>query len=172
MSDPFIGQIAMFAGNFTPRGWQLCNGQLLEIAQNQALFSIIGTTYGGDGRTTFAVPDLRGRVPVHCGQGPGMLARQLGENGGQEAVALTVREIPSHAHTAIASSRKGEELSPEEMVCARATEEIGLYSREPDVRMHEETVQPTGGSQPHENMPPYMCINFIIATQGVYPPRP
>ena len=174
--DPFIGQILMFAGNFAPRGWALCDGQLLPIAQNQALFSILGTTYGGDGRTTFALPDLRGRVAVHPGTGPGLSAYRLGQEGGTEAVTLTVNEMPAHNH---APKLRGVQArananSPADAALATVRRRRDGYRAEaPDVDMIAGSVteDDEGGNAPHDNLQPHQCVNFIIALQGVFPSR-
>jgi len=175
-SEPFIGEISMFAGNFAPRGWALCDGQLLSISQNTALFSILGTTYGGDGRTTFGLPDLRGRVPMHPGNGPGLTPRSLGEKGGVEEVNLTINQMPSHSHHASGTVRAyngdPDSESPDETVLANGQ----FYSSQsPDTNMHADSVQMTvdnsGGSQPHTNIQPYQCINYIIALEGIFPSR-
>lgn len=172
--EPFIGQILMFAGNFAPRNWALCDGQLLAIAQNQALFSILGTTYGGDGRTTFALPDLRGRVPVHPGSGPGLPTYRLGSKGGQAEVTLDVNQMPTHNHDAATQAvdpvpRGGLTNSPINAYVA----EGGAYSTIKNAEMAADSVvvHNTGGNQPHNNMQPFQCVNYIIALQGVYPSR-
>ncbi|MDF7801038.1 tail fiber protein [Pontiellaceae bacterium B1224] len=171
MSEPFLGEMRMFAGNFAPRGWALCDGQILPINQNQSLFSLLGTTYGGDGRTTFALPDLRGRVPMHEGQGAGLSNHSLGEKSGFESVALDLSQIPQHTHTPTAYSGEGSEKVPAaDRSMARADDGERNYSSEtPDT-----TMQPTGSAgagQGHSNMQPYLCIHWIIATQGLFPSR-
>jgi microcystin-dependent protein len=168
MSEPFIGQITLFAGDFAPRGWAFCNGQLLPIAQNTALFSILGTTYGGNGQTTFALPDLRGRVPVHPGQGPGLTDRQLGQNGGDEQVALQVDEIPAHAHRVNASTNARNSTSPQERVLATGA---NIYNSSPNTRMSGNMLRTTGGNQGHRNMQPWLGVNYIIALEGIFPSR-
>lgn len=168
--EPFIGQIMLFAGNFAPQGWALCDGQLLSIAQNSALFSILGTTYGGDGITNFALPDLRGRVPIHAGTGPGLTPRTLGEQGGTENVTLTQDELPAHAHALLANDIAATERSPGGNVLAQSV----IYtnpSRNP-TPLNAAAIGSTGSSQPHENVQPFTCITFIIALQGIYPVRP
>lgn len=155
--DPTIGEITMFAGNFEPRNWAFCNGQLLSIAQNSALFSVIGTMYGGDGWQTFALPDLRGRFPMHFGQGNGLSNRVQGEMAGVEQVTLTHNEMPFHTHT-----------TNEVQVRGTGTQGLGLATG--GVR-GAANLNPAGGSQPHNNMPPYLCVNFIIALHGIYPSR-
>ncbi len=170
-ANPFIGQIIMFGGNFAPRDWALCNGQLLSIASNTALFSILGTTFGGDGRTTFALPDLRGRVPVHSGSstGPGLSPRPLGQKAGSETVTLTADQIPPHSHQLRANSGRADSTDPSNATIAKANEDT-YNSGNSDVMMKGNTAN-TGGGQAHNNMQPYQCVNFIIALVGVYPSR-
>lgn len=169
--EGYIGEIRMVAFNFAPRGWALCDGQLLSIAQNTALFSLIGTIYGGDGRTTFALPDLRGRVPVHAGTGAGLTPRSLGERGGVENVTLNIAQIPSHNHLAFANSGNATTGNPVNATWAN----VGLNSiyntSTPNVNMAGATIGNMGGSQSHINMQPYEVVNFIIALQGIYPSR-
>lgn len=185
--EAFIGEIKMFAGNFAPRSYALTDGQLLSIAQNTALFSILGTTYGGDGRTTFALPDLRGRVPMHAGTGPGLTARTLGERGGVESVTLTTAQLPAHNHTASAttsatlhaSNSAGTLNSPTGNVLADDGNDRIYSNTAPNVTMSPAaitasttvTINDTGGNQPHINMQPYTVINFIICLQGIFPSR-
>lgn len=178
--EPFIGQIMMFAGNFAPRGWAFCEGQLLPINQNQALFSILGTTYGGDGRTTFALPDLRGRAPIHKGQGPGMSNISLGQSGGTEQVTLTISNMPSHNHTLNASSEQGTDSNPSGKVPASSQFQlsrqepvvnVNSYSNSPNTNMSPNTIGIQGGNQPFNNRNPYLGINFVIALTGIYPSR-
>ena len=179
MSEPFLGQISMFGGNFAPRGWALCDGQLLAIAQNQALFSLLGTTYGGDGRTTFALPDLRGRVPMHPGNGPGLTPRSLGQKGGTESVTLTTQEMPSHNHAASgtvqAKNGQPDESNPGGTVPASLSRGIEGYAETPNTTMKDGGVNVTvgnnGGSQAHTNLQPFNCVNYIIALEGIYPSR-
>jgi microcystin-dependent protein len=172
MATPFIGQIVMFAGTFAPRGWAFCNGQILSIAQNTALFSILGTTYGGNGQTTFALPDLRGRVPVHPGQGPGLSNYVLGQSGGAETVTLNTTQIPAHAHSLGAFVGIGQTSNPTNNYVA-----AGLAGAQPIESFNSASnanLAPSGsagGSQPHANIQPYKCINFIIALEGIYPSR-
>lgn len=186
-ADPLLGEISIFAGNFAPRGWALCDGQLLPISQNTALFSILGTTYGGDGRTTFALPDLRGRAPIHPGTGPGLSTRRLGQRSGTEYNLLTTQQIPSHSHNAtgtiMASSDEGTTSNPTNNFPAspiyqidRATKSpINAYSTQANVKMSTKSVQVTidntGSNQAINNMQPFECINYIIALQGIFPSR-
>ena len=173
MSEPFIGEIRMFGGNFAPRGWAFCQGQLLSIAQNSALFSILGTTYGGNGQTTFALPDLRGRYPMQSGQGPGLTPRSLGEQGGSETVTLLSTQMPQHTHSANASSQAGEVPEPTGAVwAADSTATVLNYRGSPiDTTMNPAAIGLAGGNQPHNNMSPFTCVNFIIALEGIYPSR-
>ncbi|WP_206082003.1 phage tail protein [Maribellus sediminis] len=177
--DPFLGQIMMFAGNFPPRGWAFCDGTLLPISSNTALFSILGTTYGGDGRTTFALPDLRGRVAMHPGHGPGLSSRILGQKGGTESVTLTTSEMPSHNHAATgtvqAKNGQPDESNPGGTVPASLTGGAEGYAETPNTTMKsggvDITVGNNGGNLPHTNVQPFNCVNYIIALQGVFPSR-
>jgi microcystin-dependent protein len=176
MSEPFIGQVMMFAGNFAPRGWAFCQGQLLSIAQNTALFSILGTTYGGNGQTTFALPDLRGRYPMQPGQGPGLSPRTLGEQGGSETVTLISTQMPAHTHSHTAFAEAGDSISPQGNFNAGLTlsgsgTQESLYASSANTTMNPASIGVAGGSQPHNNMPPFLCINFIIALEGIFPSR-
>jgi microcystin-dependent protein len=175
MSEAFIGEIRLFAGNFAPRGWQFCEGQILSISQNTALFSILGTTYGGNGTTTFALPDLRGRFPMQPGQGPGLTNRTLGEQGGSENVTLISSQMPAHNHSVGAHNAPGDTFSPEGAVSASAVDAsnqpLNIYSTTVTTTMGPQTVGVAGGSQPHNNMSPYLCLNFIIAIEGIFPSR-
>jgi microcystin-dependent protein len=176
MSEPFIGEIRIFAGNFPPRGWQFCQGQLLSIAQNTALFSILGTTYGGNGMTTFALPDLRGRVPMQPGQGPGLSPRTLGEMGGSENVTLLHNQMPAHNHSVNASNAQGDNPVPDGGVWAVSIEPnsgapLNNYGGAPTTTMSPQSIGVAGGSQPHTNVQPFLCVNFIIALEGIYPSR-
>ncbi len=171
MSEPFVGEIRMFAGNFAPRGWAFCDGQLLAVSQNDALFSLFGTIYGGDGRTTFGLPDLRGRIPVHAGSGPGLSDRRLGSKGGAEQVTLTTNQLPSHAHAVRGTNDAADSTEPAGKLPAQSTT-IDLYvSTAPTVDFNPAAVQGTGGSQAHSNLMPALCIHFIVALFGVYPSR-
>ena len=180
MSEPFIGQISMFAGNFAPRGWALCNGQLLPIQQNAALFSILGTTFGGNGSTTFALPDLRGRVPVHQGQGPGLSPYTLGQSGGIENVSLLVTQMPGHNHLVGVSNAAGTVTDPTNALPAQintgtvrqpATTAFGYAPPPQTGTLAAAAVSMAGGSQPHANIQPYLAVNFIIALNGIFPSR-
>ena len=166
MSQPFYGQIQPFGFNFAPRGWAMCNGQILPIAQNTALFSLLGTTYGGNGQTTFALPDLRSRVPVHFGQGPGLSNYDLGQQGGGETVTLTAAEMPVHTHGATGSSTFTTK-NPGGKVPAPG----GAYGTPADTSMDPAMIQAAGGSQPHANIQPYLAINWCIALEGIFPSR-
>ena len=168
MAEYFMGEIRMVAFNFAPKGWALCNGQILPIAQNQALFSLLGTTYGGNGQTTFALPNLRGRGPMHFGTGPGLSSRFLGEVGGQESHTLSVSELPQHTHPVLVSNAPGTAANPSGNVLAAHR---GGYAESPNVALGSGALANTGGSQPHNNMPPFMVISFCIALTGVFPPR-
>jgi microcystin-dependent protein len=173
MSEPYIGEIRMFGGNFAPRGWALCDGQLLAISQNTALFSLLGTTFGGDGRTTFGLPDLRGRAPMHWGQGPGLANRVLGESAGEEAVTLLGTQLPPHNHIVAAVSGPGNAGSPPDALWAASSSRDSIYSTTaPDTQMSPQAIGGGGGGQPHDNMSPYLVVTFIIALEGIYPPRP
>ncbi|MFY1829874.1 phage tail protein [Myxococcus fulvus] len=173
MSEPYIGEIRMFAGNFAPRGWAFCQGQILSIAQNTALFSILGTTYGGNGQTTFALPDLRGRYPMQPGQGPGLSPRTLGEQGGTETVTLISTQMPAHTHSLNVSSQQGDTETPVGTVLAADNNgAIFNYRAAPiDGTMNPAAIGVAGGSQPHNNMSPFLCLNFIIALEGIFPSR-
>lgn len=171
MSEPFVGEIRMFAGNFAPRGWAFCDGQLLAVSQNDALFSLLGTIYGGDGRTTFGLPDLRGRIPIHSGHGPGLSERRLGAKGGAEKVTLTVNQMPSHGHPLQASTSPGIVSSPQGRVTGE-TSGFDLYAEAmQDTNMSSDSVTHTGGSRSHTNLMPYLCVHFIMALVGIYPSR-
>jgi microcystin-dependent protein len=173
-SDPYIGQIMCGAFNFAPRGWAELNGQLLSIAQNTALFALLGTQYGGNGQTTFALPDMRGRVLVHAGQGPGLTPRDQGENGGVEQLTLSSAQLPAHNHTVIplGSSAEATLLSPEQAVSATTKKKTPIYAPGPGtVAMSSTLTTTTGGSAPVPVMQPYVTVRCFIAVQGVFPPR-
>ena len=177
MADPFVAEIRIFPFNFAPKGWAFCDGQLLPLSQNTALFSLLGTTYGGDGKSTFALPDLQGRAAMHPGQGQGLSLRDLGEIGGSEFVTLLASEMPSHAHgVGRASTAAGDSVLPENCVWAQAGAGRGgaaLYIAGPPTgKVNPNSLTPSGGSLPHNNMQPYLTLNFCIALQGVFPARP
>jgi len=173
MSDQFVAEIRLFPFNFAPVGWALCNGQLLPISQNTALFSLLGTTYGGDGRSTFALPDLQGLAPMHAGHGAGLSQRALGETSGSATVTLLQSEIPQHTHPLNAQNAPGDTSSPAGSAYARA---IGATPYQPpggaQVAMAPQAVGFAGGGQPHNNMQPYLTLSFCIALQGIFPQRP
>jgi microcystin-dependent protein len=190
MADPFIGQIAIFAFGFAPRGWAMCEGQLLPISQNVALFTIIGNNYGGNGKTNFALPNLQANAAIGAGQGPGLSAYNIGATGGEAAVALQAAQMPSHAHAFVASLDPGSAASPQGHLLARATHQVALkaetkapgptqvaadfYSPNPGsarTALAPTAVGPAGGNHPHNNLQPYLALNFCIALQGVMPPR-
>lgn len=172
MSDQFVAEIRMFAGNFAPTGWALCDGQLLPISQNTALFSLLGTTYGGDGKSTFALPNLQARMPLQEGQGPGLSLRDLGETGGSTSVTLIASEIPLHTHAARAVSQPGAPPLASAANAAWAASAARPYAASGvNVAMHPQALAVAGGGQPHNNMPPYLALTFIIALQGIFPPR-
>jgi microcystin-dependent protein len=163
MAQPYVGEIRMFAGNFAPAGWMFCEGQLLPISENETLFQLIGTTYGGDGESTFALPDLRGRLPIH--QGNGFI---LAETGGAEEITLTVQQIPVHAHPLLGSTSLADSPSPESRVVARSTTLLNFIPA-PTAVNTAMNLSPTGGSQPHTNFQPYLCVDFIISLFGIFP---
>jgi len=169
MSEPFVAEIRIFAGNFAPRNWAFCNGQLLPISQNTALFSLIGTTYGGDGRTTTALPNLQGRAPMHPGRGPGLTDRRLGQRGGVETVTLSEAQMPNHTHTFQATEEEVDRSSPTNRFLAEGEQVYGPATNLVD--MSSRALPSAGGSQTHNNMQPFLTINFIIALVGLYPSR-
>ncbi len=171
MSEPFVGEIRMFAGNFAPRGWAFCDGQLLAVSQNDALFSLLGTIYGGDGRTTFGLPDMRGRIPIHAGSGPGLSPRRLGAKFGSENETLTVNQLPSHTHPFQASGDLADQSDPTNNLPGNSPS-IDLYREgSPVINLNTAAVTNVGGSRSHTNLMPFLCINFIIALFGIYPSR-
>ena len=170
MSEPFVGEIRMFAGNFAPRSWALCDGQLLAISQNQSLFSLLGTIYGGDGRTTFGLPDLRSRIPVHAGTGPGMSFRRLGSKSGSESVTLASTQLPSHTHALQGSSDSATTPDPSGNVFARSSGDA--YGSDFSAsNMNGAALGSRGGGRAHTNLMPSQAVNFIVALFGVYPSR-
>ena len=175
MSDPFVAEIRIFPFNFAPRGWAFCDGQILPISQNTALFSLLGTTYGGDGKSNFALPNLQGCAPMHPGQGPGPSLHDLGETGGSDTVTLLESEIPSHTHTLRAFSGRGtNEKAPSSLLTLAESQGNFVYdatTSPPVTPMSVQMIAPAGGDHPHNNLMPYLTLNFCIALQGVYPPR-
>jgi microcystin-dependent protein len=171
MSEPFLGQIRMFAGNFAPRSNAFCNGQLLPISQNTALFSLLGTTYGGDGRTTFGLPDLRGRVTVHAGQGPGLTYRPLGQKSGTQDETLNTTQLASHTHSPDATTDDAAEKDPTNRVLGRTAAGNFYATADPATDMNSAAILADGGGQSHDNMMPWLGIYFIIALQGIFPSR-
>ncbi|MFN8531781.1 MAG: tail fiber protein [Anaerolineae bacterium] len=169
MSNPFIGEIRMFAGNFAPNGWAICDGSLVAISENETLFNLIGTTYGGDGQSTFALPDLRGRIPVHQGQGPGLQNYVIGQQAGTETVTLTVNQMPSHGHPYVGTLNPAAATSPNNSVFARAAGDVYTSDLSSMSPMAPQSVSQIGGSQPHDNVMPYLVINFIISLFGIFP---
>lgn len=177
MSNPFVAEIRIFPFNFAPKGWAFCDGQILPLSQNTALFSLLGTTYGGDGKSNFALPNLQGCAPMHPGQGPGLSLHDLGETGGTTTVTLLQTEIPIHTHSVncLDSSRtKNQVGAPASAILSRAGTTTNAYTSgqgSTNAQLNPNVVTPQGGSQPHNNMMPYLTLNFCIALQGVYPPR-
>ncbi len=173
MADPFVAEIRIFPFNFAPKGWAFCDGQILPISQNTALFSLLGTTYGGDGKSNFALPNMQGNAPMHPGQGPGLSLHDLGETAGSETVSLLESEIPSHSHAVNASTQDAGESKPQGLLLAQGVG-VGAYIERgtlPLVLMNANALPPAGGDQPHNNMQPYLALNCCIALQGVFPPR-
>lgn len=165
MAQPYVGEIRMFAGNFAPAGWMFCEGQLLPISEYETLFNLIGTTYGGDGQSTFALPDLRGRLPIHQGNG-----FTLAETGGAEEIWLTVNQIPAHSHPLLASSDTAEDINPgNHLLASPGALDVYRPQTVPNVVLNPVSMQSTGGSQPHTNFQPYLCVDFIISLFGIFP---
>jgi microcystin-dependent protein len=175
MGQPFIGEIRMFGGNFNPAGWEFCNGQLLPISENDALFQLIGTTYGGDGQVTFGLPNLQSRVPLHVGgltgAGPGLQTYSLGEAGGTEAVTLTTQQIPVHNHSFLASQDGASSPNPEDNTIGSPPTLTMFIVDTPAVPLSPQIIPPVGGSQPHENRMPVLALSFIISLFGIFPPQ-
>jgi microcystin-dependent protein len=164
MAQPYVGEIRMFAGNFAPAGWMFCEGQLLPISEEETLFNLIGTTYGGDGQSTFALPDLRGRIPLHMGNG-----FILAETGGAEEITLTVNQTPAHSHPFLATSLRGTQATPAGSLAAQSINVVPWINDAPGVSFAAPAITPTGGSQPHTNFQPYLCMNFILSLFGIFP---
>jgi microcystin-dependent protein len=164
MAQPYVGEIRMFAGNFAPSGWQFCEGQLLPISENETLFQLIGTTYGGDGQSTFALPDLRGRLPLHAGNG-----FILAETGGAEEITLSTTQIPSHTHALTAVAAAGNQTTPAGNLPAESYNVVPYVNDVPNVQFSPAAIGPVGGSQPHTNFQPYLCVDFIISLFGIFP---
>ncbi len=172
MSNPFVAEVRMVGFSFAPTGWALCNGQVLPISQNTALFSLLGTIYGGNGSSTFALPDFQGRAPIQHGQGPGLSDYLIGETGGAETVTLLESQIPSHSHAYRASDNVAERNNPAGNLYS-VPDSGRIYAAANNLTpMSPNALTPAGGGQPHNNMPPYLTLNFIIALQGIFPPRP
>jgi microcystin-dependent protein len=168
MSTPYIGEIRMFAGTFAPLGWAFCDGQLVAISENDALFALIGTTYGGDGQTTFALPNLQGRIPIHQGQSPGLSLRVIGTAFGTETVTLTKTQMPSHQHP-LAASGAANLGDPGGHLVGNTGTQLLYVDTDPDLTMSPDALVPRGGGQPHSNLMPYLCVNFIISLFGIFP---
>jgi microcystin-dependent protein len=169
--DPFVAEIRIFPFNFAPKGWAFCNGQILPLSQNTALFSLLGTTYGGDGKSNFALPNCQGNAPMHPGQGPGLSLHDLGETGGSEIVTLLESEIPAHSHSLTASLTDARERQPASQLLAAGVG-VAMYATPGAmITLSDSAFTSAGGDQPHNNLQPYLTLNFCIALQGVYPPR-
>jgi microcystin-dependent protein len=169
MAQPYVGEIRMFAGNFAPAGWMFCDGQLLPISENETLFQLIGTTYGGDGESTFQLPNMQSRVPIHQGTGPDGVTYQLAEAAGVEEVTLSIQQIPNHTHPFLASTGAGTSNNPTDNALGASPSVDMFYGANTDADMSAQAVTPTGGSQPHTNLQPFLCINFIISLFGIFP---
>lgn len=172
MADPFVAEIRIYAFNFAPKGWAFCDGQLMPLSQNTALFALLGTTYGGDGKSTFALPSLQGSAPMHPGQGPGLSLHDLGESGGSETVTLLESEVPAHTHALTASQGDGFEQGPGGQLLAGGVGVTAFAAPGALTALSPTALAPAGGDQPHNNMMPYLTLNFCIALQGVFPAHP
>jgi len=174
MADPFVAEIRIFPFNFAPKGWAWCDGQLLPLSQNTALFSLLGTTYGGNGKSNFALPDLQGKAPMHPGQGPGLSLHDLGETAGSETVTLLETEMPAHHHSLMGSNSTATVGIPDSGSSMARTDGPNIYQDSPNSRtelMSQQVIAPAGGDSPHNNMQPYLTMYFCIALQGIFPPR-
>lgn len=169
MGEPYVGEIRMFGGNFPPSGWAFCSGQLMPISENETLFQLIGTTYGGDGQETFALPNLQSRVPIHMGTGPDGTTYQIGEMAGVESVTLTTQQIPNHTHPLSASGDTGDQASPAGFLTSNSNGAIPYIEDVPGSLLNASAIGAAGGSQPHENCQPFLCINFILSLFGLFP---
>lgn len=169
MAQPYVGEIRMFAGNFAPNGWMFCEGQTLPISENDVLFQLIGTTYGGDGEETFNLPNLASRIPMHMGTGPDGTTYQIGEMAGTEQETLSTQQIPNHSHPLVATQAQAADQVPAGAVLAQSTVADMYILDAPDAVLAASSVQPAGGSQPHENTQPFLCVNFIISLFGIFP---
>ncbi len=169
MANPYVGEIRMFAGNFAPAGWFFCEGQIVPISEYETLFQLIGTTYGGDGQNTFALPDLRGRLPVHQGNGPGLNSRILAETGGTETVTVTTAQMPAHTHPMLTNNAVANSPNPGNNLLGLSTQVNMFFGDTPAQALNAASVSTVGGSQPHENMQPYLCLSFIISVYGIFP---
>ncbi|HBY62505.1 MAG TPA: phage tail protein [Solibacterales bacterium] len=169
MADPFVAEIRIFPFYFAPKGWAFCNGQLIQLSQNTALFALLGTTYGGDGKSTFALPNLQGRAPMQWGNGPGLSPRTIGESNGAETVTLTAAQLPVHSHQARASTGNGSQYAPAGAVWASDAGGAAFYGASPNTHMNAGAVANSGGGAPHNNMQPYLAMSFCIALQGIFP---
>jgi microcystin-dependent protein len=177
VSEPYIGEIRMFGGNFAPLGWAFCDGQLMAIAENDALYALIGTTYGGDGQSTFGLPDLRGRAPMHVGQGLGLTNRILGEKAGVETVTLLTTQLPTHTHPLVGSTDLADLAGPQTVnpannaMLAQTSTFDHYVDSSATTQLNAQSITSQGGSQPHENMQPFLCVNFILSLSGLFPPQ-
>ena len=169
MGEPYIGEIRIFAGNFPPNGWAFCDGQTMPIAENDALFVLIGTTYGGDGEETFNLPNLQSRVPIHMGAAPEGATFQIGETGGVESVTLTTNQIPIHTHAVLATGNAGDKTQPAGNLTAQNASVTIYRAQDANQALNAQAVTPAGGSQPHDNLQPYLCVNFILSLFGRFP---
>lgn len=170
MGEPFVGEIRIFGGSFAPAGWAMCQGQSMPISENDTLFNLIGTTYGGDGQETFNLPDLQGRVPMHQGTAPGIgTTHTIGEKAGVESVTLTIQQTPIHTHVFLVNSAIGTDTNPSNKFMAASLTGKAYFATTPDKQMFNQILSSVGGSQPHENLQPYLCLTFIISLFGVFP---